>query len=415
MYEDKNNNEYESGSWWADYQTQKPQEAPEEIYYEKSYTDYRKKFLIIGIIVAIVLLLLVGGGIAYALLSQQPQEQQQSTEQTEEATTNAPSEVTVYITADGTNENSGAAKVVISSLNGDNNASENDGSGEGSGSSSDTGENGEDTSAEGQASEVMNTVSFQQVATSASDSGTEEAGNEGNADQTSENGDVASIEGDKAGEIDTSNIEGTIIQERDITTNQTISIGELDPGDYRLTVVSVPVNEDGSTYQLPMSATDFTVGGDGKMVNVFVYLPKVVDGEVQEPSEEELAAAQEEATGSLETQDQTTSTNESDNTGGSSESAHTHTWEAVTTTVHHEAVYRTVHHEAVKERITVCTTCGQDITNNYTAHKNSTGHSGYRYDTKVIRDAYDEQVLVSGAYDETVVTGYKCSGCGATR
>ena len=39
---------------------------------------------------------------------------------------------------------------------------------------------------------------------------------------------------------------------------------------------------------------------------------------------------------------------------------------------------------------------------------------GY-YETVTDQAAYDEQVQTSAAWDETVTTGYKCSGCGATK
>lgn len=54
-------------------------------------------------------------------------------------------------------------------------------------------------------------------------------------------------------------------------------------------------------------------------------------------------------------------------------------------TTHHDAVYNTIHHEAVYQ----------------TVHHEATGH----YETVVDQDAWDE----------TVTTGYKCSGCGATK
>ena len=54
-------------------------------------------------------------------------------------------------------------------------------------------------------------------------------------------------------------------------------------------------------------------------------------------------------------------------------------------TTHHDAVYNTVHHDAVYQ----------------TVHHDATGH----YETVVDQDAWDE----------TVTTGYKCSGCGATK
>lgn len=56
-----------------------------------------------------------------------------------------------------------------------------------------------------------------------------------------------------------------------------------------------------------------------------------------------------------------------------------------TGSVHHEAVYNTVHHDAVYS----------------TVHHEATGHN--------------EQVVDKAAWDEDVVTGYKCSGCGATK
>ena len=59
--------------------------------------------------------------------------------------------------------------------------------------------------------------------------------------------------------------------------------------------------------------------------------------------------------------------------------------DAETTTVHHDAVYTTVHHDAETTVV----------------HHEATGH----YET----------VVTQAAWDEDVVTGYKCSGCGATK
>ena len=56
-----------------------------------------------------------------------------------------------------------------------------------------------------------------------------------------------------------------------------------------------------------------------------------------------------------------------------------------TGTVHHDAVYTTVHHDAETTVV----------------HHEATGH----YET----------VVTQAAWDETVTTGYKCSGCGATK
>lgn len=129
--------------------------------------------------------------------------------------------------------------------------------------------------------------------------------------------------------------------------------------------------------------------------------------------------------------------------GGSSKkddtTAHQHKWVAQTKTVHHDAQYKTVHHDAVTHQVWhdavtelhyICNQCGQDITSDPWGHlKNSAlngGNCGGYHDSYVTvkqgywetvtdQAAYDEQVQVSGAWDETVTTGYKCSSCGATK
>lgn len=133
----------------------------------------------------------------------------------------------------------------------------------------------------------------------------------------------------------------------------------------------------------------------------------------------------------------------SSNSGGSSKKdetpAHQHKWVAQTKTVHHDAQYKTVHHDAqyktvhhdaVTKTVNICGQCGQDITGNEAAHFKAAALSGGNcqschsetrtvqaaYDEQVkVSDAYDEQVQVSAAWEETVTTGYKCSGCGATK
>lgn len=133
----------------------------------------------------------------------------------------------------------------------------------------------------------------------------------------------------------------------------------------------------------------------------------------------------------------------SSNSGGSSKKdetpAHQHNWVAQTKTVHHDAQYKTVHHDAVTHQVWhdavtelhyICNQCGQDITSDPWGHLNNSalngGNCGGYHDSYVTvkqgywetvtdQAAYDEQVQVSGAWDETVTTGYKCSGCGATK
>lgn len=128
----------------------------------------------------------------------------------------------------------------------------------------------------------------------------------------------------------------------------------------------------------------------------------------------------------------------SSNSGGSSKKdetpAHQHNWVAQTKTVHHDAQYKTVHHDAVTHQVWhdavteehyICNQCGADITSDPWGHLDAYDHGGYHssyvtvkqgyYETVTDKAAYDEQVQVSAAWDETVATGYKCSGCGATK
>lgn len=119
--------------------------------------------------------------------------------------------------------------------------------------------------------------------------------------------------------------------------------------------------------------------------------------------------------------------------------SHRHNWVAQTKTVHHDAQYKTVHHDAVTHQVWhdavteehyICNQCGADITSDPWGHINNSlmnggncgsYHSTYvtvkqgYYETVTDKAAYDEQVQVSAAWDETVTTGYKCSGCGATK
>lgn len=119
--------------------------------------------------------------------------------------------------------------------------------------------------------------------------------------------------------------------------------------------------------------------------------------------------------------------------------AHQHDWVAQTKTVHHDAQYTTVHHDAVTHQVWhdpvteehyICNQCGADITSDPWGHINNSlmnggncgsYHSTYvtvkqgYYETVTDQTAYDEQVQVSKAWDETVTTGYKCSSCGATK
>lgn len=111
---------------------------------------------------------------------------------------------------------------------------------------------------------------------------------------------------------------------------------------------------------------------------------------------------------------------ESGNPSAQETASHQHNWVVQTKTVHHDAQYRTVHHDAVVKYVSIYNNCGADITGNEAAHiKNSLLNGGNcgscHEESRTVQAAYDEQVQVSAAWDETVTTGYKCSGCGATK
>lgn len=111
----------------------------------------------------------------------------------------------------------------------------------------------------------------------------------------------------------------------------------------------------------------------------------------------------------------------SSNNGGGSKPQHIHNWVPQTTVVHHDAQYQTIHHDAVYGTRVTCNQCHADLTNqDVFAHFEESflnGGSCESYSTVdyQISPAWDEQVLVSDAWDETVTTGYKCSGCPATK
>jgi len=69
-------------------------------------------------------------------------------------------------------------------------------------------------------------------------------------------------------------------------------------------------------------------------------------------------------------------------------------WRPTGEVIHHDAVYQTVHHDVVYQTI-------HHDTETTIVHHEATGH----YETVVTQDAWDE----------TVTTGYTCSGCGVTK
>lgn len=111
----------------------------------------------------------------------------------------------------------------------------------------------------------------------------------------------------------------------------------------------------------------------------------------------------------------------STNGDGGSKPQHTHNWIPQTTVIHHDAQYQTIHHDAVYGTRVTCNQCHADLTNqDVFAHFEESflnGGSCESYSTVdyQISPAWDEQILVSDAWDETVTTGYICSGCGASK
>lgn len=147
------------------------------------------------------------------------------------------------------------------------------------------------------------------------------------------------------------------------------------------------------------------------------------------------------------------------------ETVYSHTWVPITEIIHHESVYETIHHPKVTETIWIedvptydedyedkrlvgvhdyCKGCGIDITTSgmsfeeyeeherqhilngddasyysapvyeyvtETIHHEAEGH----YEERVVREAFDESVLVSEAWDEEVITGYVCEECGEVK
>jgi len=73
---------------------------------------------------------------------------------------------------------------------------------------------------------------------------------------------------------------------------------------------------------------------------------------------------------------------------------------AWTEEIYHEAVYNTVHHNETGHYGSRCNTCGADITGFAVDHLEETGHASYRSAWFVDSPAWDEQVLVSGAWTE---------------
>lgn len=215
-------------------------------------------------------------------------------------------------------------------------------------------------------------------------------------------------------------------------------------GTYTLSIVGSPVLEDGTIFEVPDPQVIEYDGEKGQIVKF-----ELIKKDASQVTEADIAAATAAATAvGADTGKVTNATNNTRNnassaqggsiqqgqtsnqskpsggssSGGSSQPSHTHNWVAQTTTVTHPAEYKTVHHNAVTESCYVCNGCGAKFYDggSLDAHLesgfvNHTDCTSYSTRQETIQAAYDEQVLVKNAWTETVTTGYKCSGCGATK
>lgn len=215
------------------------------------------------------------------------------------------------------------------------------------------------------------------------------------------------------------------IGEMEANANEEISLGVLPKGKYALVITIAPVNEDGTTYELPEKATEFEVKGDREPVALSITLNKLAEENMTEEQLENSAKALEssgktEAANNVKNKaaDKASSSSNSNkggssgsssgntSSGGSSSSdstskpAHTHSW---------VEQYKNVSTPIYSERI-VCS-CGDTFSSNaaWSAHNEEnllSGGSGHSYSVKSVQTGTDTQ---------KVVTGYKCSTCGATK
>ena len=106
---------------------------------------------------------------------------------------------------------------------------------------------------------------------------------------------------------------------------------------------------------------------------------------------------------------------------GESKPAHQHNWVEQTKTVHHNAVTEQqwiVDVPAYTEERTICNQCGQDISGFAAQHLLDNMPNCFSYGSQwvpVPEQGHYETVTVQEAWDEQVVTGYRCSQCGETK
>ena len=218
----------------------------------------------------------------------------------------------------------------------------------------------------------------------------------------------------------------------------------VDAGTYTLSIVGSPVLEDGTIFNVPEPQAVEYDGENGQLIKfeltkkdaehiteadiaaatTAANIAGVDSSQIQKATTNTRTSASNAQGGSIQLgqgnaqskPDGGNSSNSSNNGGNPGNddndgSSHTHSWVEQTKTVNHPAEYKTVHHPAVTEEVVMCE-CG--LQNPGRDHVVSNKHST-SVKTITVSAAWDEQVLVKDAWTETIVTGYKCSGCGATK
>lgn len=232
--------------------------------------------------------------------------------------------------------------------------------------------------------------------------------------------------------------------------------GEFAEGEYELVVTSAPILMDGSTYKVPDEPVGFEVAGDGEAVTVEVELEKIpVDGMSKEQLE--AVAAQMEASGfgeaakplhakaegaeskpGSEVQIEVAPPKPLENkpsggnsgggsNGGSSKPSHTHSWVEQTTKQwvpnNVWVVDQAAWDEVVPGRTYLLCSCGATFDNDgaWGEHSKNAALNGdlnHSYTVKVENTTIHHDEIghwEDRGHNETVVTGYVCSGCGASR
>lgn len=208
--------------------------------------------------------------------------------------------------------------------------------------------------------------------------------------------------------------------------NEQFEIAEAaDKGSYTVVVKATPVLEDGTLFSIPEIQV-VEVGSDDTNAIFDLEVLDLASASAEEVAEvteqaSEAAATKAEKSGNTKAastakqQASKPATNSkpsaSQGSSSSSKPAASQSAQSQASTPTHEhnwvAQTKVVHHKAEKKRVTVCGNCGAQTPS--LAHMKQHALNG---ETKGYRE---ETVTVAPAHDETIITGYKCSSCGATK